>query len=197
MSPRRVIWVLLAGVTLSACASANGTVPRPSPFPEPASRPAIFTPPPPSTASPAPPTVAPPVPKDAAPATPRITSFSTSSFLETAEKLRGVPYQLGGDSPKTGFDCSGYTQYVFGLYRIRLPRTVAEQLSAGRPAGSTIKPGDLLFFRMAGPKSPVSHVALALGTDEFIHAPGADGKVRTEKLSTYWRSRLATARRIL
>lgn len=128
---------------------------------------------------------------------PNITSFSTASFLATAEQLRGIPYQLGGESPKTGFDCSGYTKYVFGLYRIKLPRTVAEQITAGRPAGSVLKAGDLLFFRMAGPKSPVSHVALAVDKDEFIHAPGADGAVRREKLSAYWRSRLVTARRVL
>lgn len=175
-------WVIAAGVALSGCATANSAgVARPSPFPEPASRPAIFA----------------PQPKDIAAMPPHITSFSTASFLATAEKLRGVPYQIGGDSPTNGFDCSGYTKYVYGLYRIKLPRTVAEQIRAGRPAGSLIRPGDLLFFRMAGPKSPVSHVALALSADEFIHAPGADGKVRTEKLSTYWRSRLVTARRIL
>jgi cell wall-associated NlpC family hydrolase len=128
---------------------------------------------------------------------PNISSFSTQSFLESAEKLRGVPYRLGGESPQNGFDCSGYTRYVFGLYRIKLPRTVSEQINTGRPVGGDIRPGDLLFFKMAGPKSPVSHVALALNKDEFIHAPAVDGKVRSEKLSPYWRSRLVTARRIL
>jgi cell wall-associated NlpC family hydrolase len=179
MSLRRAFSMVLAGMTLSACASTGGA--RPSPFPEPASRPAIFQPAPTGVEGPA----------------PNITSFSTASFLASAEQLRGVPYRLGGDSPKTGFDCSGYTKYVFGLYRIPLPRTVAEQFRAGKPAGKTIRPGDLLFFRMSGPSSPVSHVALALSEDEFIHAPGADGAVRTEKLSPYWRSRLVTARRIL
>lgn len=182
MSLRHVIWVLSSGLALSACASVNSTgVPRPSPFPEPANKPEIFR----------------PAPSDVAGLPAGVTSFSTASFLATAEKLRGVPYQLGGDSPKTGFDCSGYTKYVYGLYRIPLPRTVAEQFRAGKPAAGEIRPGDLLFFRMAGPKSPVSHVAMALSADEFIHAPGADGAVRTEKLSTYWRSRLVTARRIL
>ena len=183
MSPRRVLSVVVAGLTLSACATAiSAGVPRPSPFPEPASRPAIFRP------EPADVSAMPP---------PNITSFSTRSFIASAEKLRGVPYQLGGETPQSGFDCSGYTKYVYGLYRIRLPRTVAEQFNAGKPAGGEIKPGDLLFFRMAGPKSPVSHVALAVNAGEFIHAPGADGQVRSEKLSTYWRSRLVTARRIL
>ena len=188
MSLRHAAWVFAAGVSLSACATLNsashaprGETPRPNPFPEPSGRPAIFQ----------------PEPIAAAPLPPNVKSFSTASFLATAEKLRGVPYQIGGDSPKSGFDCSGYTKYVFGLYRIQLPRTVAEQVRAGKPAGHVIRPGDLLFFRMAGPKSPASHVALALGPDEFIHAPGADGAVRREKLSAYWRSRLVTARRIL
>lgn len=178
----RAAWVVAAAVSVSACATANSAgVARPSPFPEPAGRPAVFQPTP---AGPA------PLPSSA-------TSFSTASFLAAAEQLRGVRYHLGGDSPKTGFDCSGYTQYVFGLYRIRLPRTVIEQYRAGKPAGKAIRAGDLLFFRMGGAHSPVSHVALALGPDEFIHAPGADGAVRTEKLSPYWRTRFVTARRIL
>jgi len=175
MSLGRTIPVLSLTLALSACATANGVVPRPSPFPEPAGKPAIFEP---ATATTA-------------------VGVTASSLLSSAEKLRGIPYQLGGDSPKTGFDCSGYTQYVYGLYRVTLPRTVAEQFHAGKPAVGAIRPGDLLFFRMNGPKSPVSHVALAINGDEFIHAPGADGAVRTEKLSPYWRSRLVTVRRVL
>jgi cell wall-associated NlpC family hydrolase len=197
MSLGRTLALLSMTVTLSACATANSAgVARPSPFPEPAGRPAIFQPVP----APAPSGVEGPSGVDG-PSTieapPVVRSFSTSSLLASAEKLRGIPYQLGGDSPKTGFDCSGYTQYVYGLYRIALPRTVAEQFHAGKPASGAIRPGDLLFFRMSGPKSPVSHVALALGNDEFIHAPGADGAVRNEKLSPYWRSRLVTVRRVL
>src|SRR5262249_47319387 len=99
------------------------------------------------------------------------TSFSTASFVATARSLTGVRYRLGGDSPDTGFDCSGYVHYVFGMFRVRVPRTVAEQYQAGRKAGSTIKAGDLLFFRTQGASGAVSHVALALGPDEFIHAP--------------------------
>lgn len=183
---RQVMWVLAVGVAFSACATARSAgTPRPSPFPQPASPPAIYH----------------PDPVEAAPRTPTITSFSTASFVASAEKLRGTPYVLGGTSPKTGFDCSGYTQYVFGLYRIMLPRTVIEQYKIGRAVAkplTSLKAGDLLFFRMGGPGSPVSHVALALGGTTFIHAPATDGVVRSEEItSTYWRSRFAGARRVL
>jgi murein DD-endopeptidase len=117
--------------------------------------------------------------------------------LTAAQRLAGVRYQMGGDSPTTGFDCSGYVRYVFGLFRIPLPRTVSEQFRSGQAVkGTTIKPGDLLFFKTIG--SQVSHVALALGPDEFIHAPAGSGVVRTEKLSSpYWRTRFVGSRRIL
>ncbi len=171
---RSVAWILVSGMALSACASA-GHVPRPSPFPNPAAPPAIYP----------------------APLAPTATSFSTASFVEAARKLTGVRYQLGGDSPATGFDCSGYVQYVFGLFRIRIPRTVAEQYRAGRPAKpGAIRAGDLLFFRTSG--SGVSHVALAIGPDEFLHAPTETGAVRMERLSSpYWHARFVGARRIL
>lgn len=161
-------------MAVSACAS-TGSTPRPSPFPNPASPPAIFP----------------------EPLAPTVNAFSTAAFVAAARTLTGVRYQLGGESPSTGFDCSGYVRYVYGLFRIPVPRTVAEQFMAGRPAsGKTIKAGDLLFFRTTG--KGVSHVALAIGPDEFIHAPTESGVVRTEKLSSaYWHARFVGARRIL
>ena len=158
----------------SACAS-TGAVPRPSPFPTPAAPPATY----------------------AAPLDPSLHSFSTTSLVVAARQLMGVRYQLGGDSPATGFDCSGYVRYVYGLFRIPLPRTVAELYRSGKPARlKAIRPGDLLFFRTTGPG--VTHVALVVGPDEFIHAPTENGVVRIEKLSSpYWRARLVGARRIL
>jgi len=161
-------------MAVSACAS-TGTAPRPSPFPTPAAPPAIYP----------------------EPLAPSVNSFSTASFVAAARTLTGVRYQLGGDSPATGFDCSGYVRYVYGLFRIRVPRTVAEQYQAGKPAkGKAIKAGDLLFFRTTG--RGVSHVALAIGPDEFIHAPAELGAVRMEKLSSpYWHARFIGARRIL
>ena len=171
-------WIVALGMTLSACAS-TGPVPRPRPFPSPYPSPA------------APPAIYP------APLAPSAHSFSTASFVAAARQLAGVHYQMGGESPATGFDCSGYVRYVYGLFRIPIPRAVTEQYRAGKPArGSEIKAGDLLFFKISG--STVSHVALALGPDEFIHAPNSTGVVRIEKLSSpYWHTRFAGARRIL
>ena len=167
-------WILVLAMAASACASA-ASGPRPSPFPTPAAPPNIYP----------------------APLAPSVNSFSTASFIAAAERLSGVRYQLGGDSPSTGFDCSGYVHYVFGLFRIQVPRTVAELYRAGKPATSkAIKPGDLLFFRTSG--SSISHVALAINADEFIHAPGESGQVRTERLSSpYWQARFVGIRRIL
>ncbi len=172
---RRLVSALLvaASVTLAAGCASTGTVPRPSPFPT-AARPSLPVPLPESSHS-----------------------FSTAAFVTAAQQLQGIKYQLGGDSPATGFDCSGYTKYVFGLFRITLPRTVGDQYRTGRPANrKELKAGDLLFFTTTGPG--VTHVALAIGPDEFIHAPSENGVVRTEKLSSaYWRTRFVGARRIL
>ena len=174
MPLRSAAWILAFGLTVSACAS-TGTGPRPSPFPNPAAAPAIYPEPLGTT----------------------VRSFSTASFIATARQLTGVRYQLGGETPATGFDCSGYVKYVFGLFRIAVPRTVMEQYQAGTPTrGSVIKAGDLLFFKING--KDISHVALAIGPDEFIHAPNELGVVRVEKLSSpYWHARFAGARRIL
>lgn len=174
MSLRVIAWILAGGLAAAGCAS-SGSVPRPNPFPTPAAPPNVYP----------------------APLAPAVHSFSTASFIKAAQGLTGVKYQMGGESPKTGFDCSGYVRYVFGLFRIPLPRTVSEQYRAGKPANSAvIKPGDLLFFKIKG--STISHVGLAVSATEFIHAPAEAGAVRTEKLSSpYWRARFVGARRIL
>jgi cell wall-associated NlpC family hydrolase len=117
--------------------------------------------------------------------------------VDTAPRLRGVPYRDGGTDPN-GFDCSGFTQYVFGAHGVSLPRDVRAQFGAGR----RVKPrdvaaGDLLFFEIEG--DGPSHVAIALGgTDEFVHAPSSTGVVRVERLSaSYWARRFVGVRRVM
>ena len=120
-----------------------------------------------------------------------------SNVIRTALELRGVPYRLGGESPATGFDCSGFVRYVFNLNHLALPRTVSEQYALGtKIRAGDVRAGDLLFFSTTAPGA--SHVGIAVGGGEFVHAPAAKGVVRVEHLETpYWRERFVGAKRFL
>ena len=111
--------------------------------------------------------------------------------------LKGVRYRIGGDEPGSGFDCSGLVRYVFQHHSVTMPRTVAEQYSFGRRVGTgDIRPGDLVFFSTTG--RGATHVGIAIGSGEFVHAPGSGAVVRTERYdSPYWRSRMVGVRRAL
>ena len=122
-------------------------------------------------------------------------AFDGYALAGTALSLRGIPYRNGGSDPN-GFDCSGFTQYVFAQYGIALPREVRDQFHIGK----SVKPddlvaGDIVFFTTTDPGP--SHVAIAIGGDEFVHAPSTTGVVRVEHLSsTYWSPRFLGARRV-
>ena len=135
-----------------------------------------------------------PVPGTSVPSSAR-GAFDTYALTGTALSLRGAPYRNGGTDPN-GFDCSGFTQYVFAKYGVALPRAVLDQFKTGQAvAPERLSPGDLLFFSTvaAGP----THVAIALGGDEFVHAPSSAGVVRVEHLSaSYWSQRFVGARRV-
>jgi cell wall-associated NlpC family hydrolase len=120
----------------------------------------------------------------------------------TALGLRGAPYRDGGSDP-SGFDCSGFVRYVFAQHGIGLGRTVGEQFREGTEVTAGVEAGDLIFFATSsnggngGRSSAVSHVGMAIGGDEFVHAPSSRGEVRVERLSApYWSSRYIGARRI-
>jgi cell wall-associated NlpC family hydrolase len=110
-------------------------------------------------------------------------------------KLRGVPYRNGGSDP-SGFDCSGFVQWVFAQNGLLLPREVREQYYAGRKIDlQDVQPGDLLFFETVS--RGASHVGVVIGGDEFVHAPSSTGVVRVERFTaTYWAKRFVGARRI-
>jgi cell wall-associated NlpC family hydrolase len=113
----------------------------------------------------------------------------------TALALRGAPYRNGGSDP-SGFDCSGFVTYVFGQSGIALPRTVGELSREGREVNGPLEPGDLVFFTTIAPGA--SHVGIAIGGDEFVHAPSTSGQVRVERLGApYWSTRFVGARRVL
>lgn len=106
-----------------------------------------------------------------------------------------MPYRNGGSDP-SGFDCSGFTQYVFARFGVRLPREVRDQFQFGTSVKlDDIAPGDLLFFSTTAPGT--SHVGIAIGGDQFVHAPSAAGAVRIERSNArYWSQRFIGARRI-
>jgi cell wall-associated NlpC family hydrolase len=128
-----------------------------------------------------------PLPPAATPALPPV--------LETALGLRGAPYRLGGEDP-TGFDCSGFVQYVFARHNRPLPRQTQDQFRAGRAIDrEEVRPGDLVFFETVS--RGASHVGIALGDDSFVHAPSSRGVVRVERYTTdYWARRWVGARRL-
>jgi cell wall-associated NlpC family hydrolase len=190
---RLTIGVLaLAAGCCGACAS-TGAVPRPFPMPGGAA------------AAPAPPAPAPSRPAPLYPSSPNAASANPApsaagvdgyALAGTALALRGIPYRNGGTDPN-GFDCSGFTQYVFSQYGLSLPREVREQYRVGQPVKvGELAPGDILFFATTDPGP--SHVAIAVGGDQFVHAPSSTGVVRVEHLSSsYWSPRYLGARRIV
>ena len=108
----------------------------------------------------------------------------------------GVAYRFGGTTP-TGFDCSGFMQYIFRkAFSVNLPRTSAEQATVGiYVSRSELQPGDMVFFRTSG--SRISHVGMYIGNDRFIHAPRTGKRIEITSLSSqYWSSKYATARRV-
>jgi len=121
---------------------------------------------------------------------------AASAVVGDALALRGAPYRDGGADP-SGFDCSGFAQYVFGRHALLLPRTVSAQAREGRAVRrQEIRAGDLVFFSTTAPGP--SHVGIAIGPDTFVHAPSSRGVVRVERLSSsYWAPRLVTVRRVL
>lgn len=105
------------------------------------------------------------------------------SLVRTALTYRGIPYQWGGTSAKTGFDCSGLAMAVYRLNGLDLPRTSRQQFRAGSPIPRyRLEKGDLVFFA-TGRTRQVTHVGIYTGNGRFIHAPGKGKKIRTDKLS--------------
>jgi cell wall-associated NlpC family hydrolase len=117
------------------------------------------------------------------------------TIVGTALTLQGIPYRNGGSDPR-GFDCSGFTQYVFAQHGVALPRAVEEQYEFGKKVKPRdLESGDLVFFKTVS-RGP-SHVGIVIGEGQFVHAPSSKGVVRVERLSAeYWSKRFLAARRV-
>ena len=173
----RFVFMFVLALLATACGAKSGVVATPRPFPgaslPPGSAPAEATA---AVASPA--------------------EGIQLPLLSLALSLRGTPYRNGGSDP-SGFDCSGFVQWVFAQQGMALPREVRQQYQVGDDIDNDdVKPGDLVFFETVS--RGASHVGIALGGGEFVHAPSSNGVVRVERYTSgYWADRWIGARRIM
>ena len=113
-----------------------------------------------------------------------------ATIVASAKKLTGIPYKRGGTT-KAGFDCSGFTKYVYSQFNITLPRTARDQTSKGTVVSkANLRVGDLVFFG-----SRISHVGMYVGNGKFIHSPKPGSSIKIAELK--YMPNYNTARRII
>lgn len=116
--------------------------------------------------------------------------------VSTAKQYIGVPYVWAGSSPN-GFDCSGFTQYVFRSCGVTIPRTCEGQYTLGTYVSKeNLKPGDLVFFQNTY-KTGISHVGIYVGDGMFIHASSSKGVTISNLYSSYYINHYYGARSVL
>ncbi|MCE5172195.1 C40 family peptidase [Paenibacillus profundus] len=123
-------------------------------------------------------------------------AFAASKMDNKIEDLLGITYKYGGTTTN-GFDCSGFTKYVFDNFEIDLPRSSSSQFDVGEKVSKDeLRPGDLVFFDTSGGNG-VSHVGIFVGDGKFAHA-STDKGTRIDKLSMdYYEKRYVGARRVM
>ena len=127
------------------------------------------------------------------------TSGSGQAVVDFARQFLGYPYVSAGKSPETGFDCSGFTKYVFSNFGAALGGTAASQASVGREVSrEELVAGDLLLFYDEG-YTKIGHTGIYISGGEFIHAANSRRGVVTDNINTssYYNERYITARRIV
>ena len=125
-------------------------------------------------------------------------SSEGNDVVEFAKEYLGYKYVAGGSSPSTGFDCSGFTTYVFRNFGVSLNRSSKDQIKNGTAVSkSNLQPGDIVIFKNQG-KTAIGHVGIYIGNGNFIHAANKkEGVVITALSSSYYSQRYAGARRVI
>jgi len=121
--------------------------------------------------------------------------------VDFALKQEGAPYRYAGRSPRTGFDCSGFTHYVMSEFGVDLPPVSRSQEDMGQKISvRETRPGDLIFFRRSK-NGRVFHVSLVVSNDRggitVVHSTSRGVTVDNISESSYWKSKISTARRVL
>ncbi|KPW20148.1 NLP/P60-like protein [Pseudomonas cannabina pv. alisalensis] len=133
-------------------------------------------------------------------APPQILSPAAEDVLFRALSLVGTPYRWGGNTPDSGFDCSGLIGYVYrDAAGISLPRSTREMIVMGAPniRREQLQSGDLVFFATSG-GSQVSHAGIYVGEGRFVHAPATGGTVKLDSLDKpYWQRAYLNAKRVI
>lgn len=109
-------------------------------------------------------------------------SGQAAKLIDRAKKFVGTPYKWGGSGP-LGFDCSGFTQYLYRELGIELPRVSYQQGNYGKRVGiDQLRPGDLVFWDNSARNNGADHVAIYIGDGMVIHAPKPGDRVKISKL---------------
>lgn len=136
-----------------------------------------------------------PAPTEALKALSRLSPEQADDITIYALGLVGTPYRYGGNTPDSGFDCSGLIGHVYQTRTgMTPPRTVSKLQGWGQPVSSgSIRSGDLVLFAQ---RDLVTHAGIYVGSGRFVHAPSAGGDVRLDYLnSKYWASQQVAFRR--
>jgi peptidoglycan DL-endopeptidase CwlO len=123
---------------------------------------------------------------------PSLVAREQARIVHYARRLLGVRYTYGGSSPSSGFDCSGFTRFVYAHFGFDLPHYSGAQFGEGRRVTvGALLPGDLVFFDGLG------HVGIYIGGGRFIHAPHTGTRVTIDSLAGWYGARYDGARRLL
>ena len=126
------------------------------------------------------------------------TSTTGTAVVEYAKQYLGYKYVSGGSSPSTGFDCSGFTSYVYKHFGVSLYRTSRDQIKNGVAVSKdNLQPGDIVVFNGES-NTTIGHVGIYIGGGDFIHASNPKGGVKITALSSsYYAQRYVGARRVI